>query len=87
MAQGKMKVKTVVPKGIKVKKVNKSDLKLHQTRKGAPIKPKLASYGQKLYNNVEKAIRKNIESEMRSKAGDKKPEPSKSNSKKKSAKQ
>lgn len=51
---------------------------------GAPVKPKLASYGKKLYDNVEKAIRKNIEEEMRVKAGDKKPESSKAKAKKKS---
>ncbi|OQR80059.1 hypothetical protein BIW11_05319 [Tropilaelaps mercedesae] len=62
MSQGKLKVKTKVPKAVRKKTILKRD------DRSVPRKAKAITVKQKIKHNLEKNIRAKIEEEMRSRA-------------------
>ncbi|KAG5865166.1 hypothetical protein JTB14_014248 [Gonioctena quinquepunctata] len=67
MAQGKMKVKSKLPKNVKTKKPNG---KASTKRSNCPIKPKKKQHeeAQKLKQIIGKSVNKAVEEEMRARA-------------------
>jgi len=68
MPQGSLKVKTQLPKNVKKSSIHRGvNAKLKAIKK-APKKAKIKDANQRLQKEVEKAIRMNIEEEVRAKA-------------------